>query len=251
MSIKLIGSHIILLNEVDSTNRFAADLLKEVRPDEGTIIVASNQTQGRGMEMNTWESEPFKNLTFTAILYPAFLHIDRQFDLNKAISLGVCDFIRQKVPDRKICIKWPNDIYIGDRKAAGILIRNSIFGNRFDSVIAGIGVNMNQESFPASLPNPVSVRNSTGREYDLEAELNALASTLDFRYNQLSKGETDAIDRDYLEALYRYKEWHNFELRGRIREARITGISSNGRLILDARDEPIAEFDIKEVRFIP
>lgn len=251
MTFKLIGNNIIRLKETDSTNRFALNLINEKRPAEGTLIIASNQTHGKGLETNTWESEPGKNLTFTIILYPGFLPIDKQFELNKVIALGVCDFIRQKVPDQKVSIKWPNDIYIGDRKTAGILIQNSIIGNRFDYVIAGIGMNINQENFSPALVNPVSIKNFTKKEYLLDEELNSVSLALNFRYTQFLRKEFETIDDNYLQALYRYREWHNFELEGRIREARITGISGYGHLILAARDETIHECGLKEVRFIP
>ena len=119
---KIIGSKIERINELGSTNNYAATQLLTKRLQEGTVFVANSQLDGRGQVSNKWESEPGKNLTFSILLFPDFLEIMRQFEISKAISLGVADFLKEHTD--QVSIKWPNDIYIGNRKVAGILIEN-------------------------------------------------------------------------------------------------------------------------------
>ena len=123
-----IGSYIERVDQLDSTNNYAASLLLTKRPPDGSVIVASSQIGGRGQGTNKWESEPDRNLTFSVILYPDFIDVTKQFEISKAISLGMVDFLRDYVEN--VSIKWPNDIYIGKAKVAGILMEYSIRKNK-------------------------------------------------------------------------------------------------------------------------
>ena len=146
---------IIRLHTVGSTNDYMIEQIRNGNINlEGTIVIADEQTSGKGMDINIWESEPGKNLTFSIFFKPDFLRADQQFLLNKSISLGVYDFIKSLVTHQKVTIKWPNDIYVGDKKIAGILINNTIAGNELFYSVAGIGVNINQQKFPGSCPQP-------------------------------------------------------------------------------------------------
>ena len=245
----MIGGNKIRLEQTDSTNMYLLRLMETERPEEGTVISAGYQTAGRGAESNAWESEAGKNLTFSFVLYPDFLAAEAQFTLNKFISLGITDYLRNIV-DKPVSIKWPNDIYIGNKKIAGILIQNGIQGNRFQFAVIGIGLNVNQDVFAGDAPNPVSIRMITGRSHDLDLVLDVLCGTIDKRYRQLINGEIPAIDRDYLGLLYRYGEKALYEINGKKVEARITGVSKYGRLQLEVPSQRIIECDMKEVVFI-
>ena len=131
-----IGQNHISLASVDSTNSFAKDLLTKEHPPEGTIISATTQLKGRGQAGNTWAAEGGKNLTVSYILYPNFLEAAQQFYLNMAISLAVKDCCEEQTGG-EFSIKWPNDIYYGDRKVAGILIENQLQGSQpaYDAVV--------------------------------------------------------------------------------------------------------------------
>jgi BirA family transcriptional regulator, biotin operon repressor / biotin---[acetyl-CoA-carboxylase] ligase len=247
---KIIGNNIIHLQQTNSTNSFAIELVRKGRPVEGTIVIADFQTRGKGLDNNYWESESGENLTFTIVLYPKFLQIEKQFGLNKVIALGVYDFVRQKVSDQKVSIKWPNDIYIGNNKVCGILIQNSITGSSFDYIIAGIGLNLNQLRFSANIQNPVSLRNITGKKYSIIESLKELSNYLNERYLELKLGHLREIDNDYLNVLYRFGQWNNFELGGKIYEAQIIGLSDYGQLIVETREKNIHECNIKDIKFI-
>jgi BirA family transcriptional regulator, biotin operon repressor / biotin---[acetyl-CoA-carboxylase] ligase len=250
MSNQIIGSQVIHLSETGSTNKYSMQLLKGGRPPEGTIVITDSQTQGRGMDTNTWESEPRKNLTFSIVLYPGFLPVEKQFSLNQAISLGLTDFVSKMVPAEKVTIKWPNDIYINDKKVCGTLIQNSVLGQKFDYVIAGIGLNINQVHFKSLAPNPVSMKNITGLEYNLDTLLNELCRILDNHYRQLKSGDSETIQKQYLSNLYRFNEWQQYSILGTECKARITGIGEYGQLLLQDSKENRYTCDLKEVVYL-
>jgi BirA family biotin operon repressor/biotin-[acetyl-CoA-carboxylase] ligase len=190
----IIGSNIIFHKNIASTNTCAALLLKKEKPPEGTIIYTNFQSAGKGQKGNKWVSEDGKNLLLSIILFPDMIRPEKQFCISMAISLGICDFLKGLIPVCKI--KWPNDIYAGDDKIAGILIENSIIGSYIESTVAGIGLNINQVNFPAFLPNPVSLKLITGKDHDPYKCLKELAAFLDRRYKQLVSGETAEIKED-------------------------------------------------------
>jgi len=224
-------------------------MLSKDRPEEGLVIITDHQTKGKGTDTNTWESEKGKNLTFSLILYPAF-GADQQFILNKAISLGIYDFLVDELPGKKISIKWPNDIYIGDKKACGILIQNSVMGNKLDYVVVGIGLNVNQTHFISDAPNPVSMKITTGKEYNLDEILQKLLHSIFNRYAKVKPETSKRIENEYQKALYRLNEWHNYLVKGLKINARITGTNGYGQLLLETETEKILICDLKEVKFL-
>ena len=239
---------LIHLNETGSTNSYAIELLSRSHPDEGTVIIADHQTSGKGMDSNTWESEAGKNLTFSLIIYPGFT-ADKQFLLNKALALGIYDFLCRELPNQKVSIKWPNDIYIADQKACGLLIQNSVTGNRFEHVVAGIGLNVNQTLFVSDAPNPVSLKMISGKQYDLDLVLKQLLNSISSRYSTLKPGAERKIEIDYQAALYRLLEWHDYMVKSTMMKARITGTNEYGQLILETSEAQVMACDVKEVRF--
>jgi BirA family biotin operon repressor/biotin-[acetyl-CoA-carboxylase] ligase len=246
----LIGNEVIRLKEVDSTNRYFMDWLSKERPAEGTVIIADNQTAGRGMDGTQWESAAGMNLTFSVVLYPDFLAPEAQFYLNKTISLGLADAIREILPGRDdIRIKWPNDIYVGDKKLAGTLIQNGVKGSRFDFAVIGIGLNVNQDYFPGEAANPVSLKISTGKDFELEDVFRIIAGQISLRYEQLRGAAKQQIDRDYLDILYRFRQLADFTYKGKLIRARITGVNRYGQLELEIPGDRIIEVDLKEIKF--
>ena len=248
----IIGNEIIRLKEVDSTNRFFMDWLTKEKPEEGAMVISDYQTAGRGTDGATWESEPSLNLTFSFVLYPSFLAIEAQFYLNKMISLGLVDLVRDVLPGSEdIRIKWPNDIYIGDQKVSGTLIQNGIKGSRFEFSVIGIGLNVNQELFQGEAANPVSLKMVAGYKFDLEAMLNKTLEKIEYRYNLLKQGLKQAIDDDYQKSLYRLQKLSGFTYKGNHIQAKITGVNRYGQLILEIPGEMIIECDLKEIKFEP
>ena len=246
----MIGDEIIRLKEVDSTNRFFMDWIRREKVGEGTLVISDHQSAGKGLDGSVWESEPSRNLTFSFVLYPAFLALEAQFYLNKVISLGLVDLVKEILPGRDdIRIKWPNDIYIGDRKVAGTLIQNGIIGSQFDFVVIGIGLNVNQASFIGDAVNPVSFFLASGQTFDLEEVLAKTIEKIEHRYMVLKQGDKQSIDEDYMLQLYRVQQLAGYTFKGKSIQAKITGVNSYGHLILEIPGGKIIECDLKEIKF--
>ncbi len=247
-----IGKFLIRLPEVDSTNIYAAQLLlSKTKPIDGTVVFTYRQTAGRGQYGSSWESEPDKNVALSLICYPSFLPAVRQFDLNKAVSLAVCDCIAALpgVPPEDVAIKWPNDLYIKDKKVAGILIQNTISGVGLQSSVIGIGLNVGQQMFQRA-PKATSLTVATGRVYDLDDCLQRLCECLERRYLFLQGGDRVKTDADYLSHLYLYRRESLFRYPGGKRfMGVITGVDETGRLILET-DEGEQRFGLKEIEFL-
>jgi BirA family biotin operon repressor/biotin-[acetyl-CoA-carboxylase] ligase len=242
--------NIIKLEKLNSTNEYALSLYRSnAALREGTVIITDNQTAGKGLDKNRWESEPGKNLTFSVCLFPHFLPVEKQFELNKALSLGIYDFVRETIPDEKVTVKWPNDIYINDEKVAGILINNTIKGDVLDFTVAGFGININQTEFYSDAPNPVSLIKFTGKELSLEESLDKINKKLNVRYEQLWASRFSQLDSDYLKSLYLFNKTHTFGFGGGTVEAKITGISEYGHLQLITSRGKKLECDLKEISF--
>lgn len=239
---------IIRLDEVDSTNSIlAAKYLNRGLP-EGSVVVASSQSKGRGLGQNKWHSEAGKNLTCSFVLYPEFLDASNQFYISKVISLAVADLVG--LYSDKVSIKWPNDIYVGDKKIAGLLIENSIERNSIKSSIIGIGLNVNQKDFPSGVPNPISLMNITKTKHDLEEILESFTNILEYRYSLLKNRELDVIDENYLSLLYRYKKLALFDVKGKRIAGSIEGVEPTGELIFKNDKSEIIHFGYKEIEYV-
>jgi BirA family transcriptional regulator, biotin operon repressor / biotin---[acetyl-CoA-carboxylase] ligase len=244
----IIGSKIIYSESLPSTNTYAAELLQGEELPDGTIIHTGYQTAGRGHKASKWESESGKNLLFSIVLRPDMIMPSEQFLISMTLSLGVCDFIRRFIPD--CTVKWPNDIYVKNDKIAGILVENQLTGNRIDSTIAGIGININQEKFRSDAPNPVSLTMLTGRKHDLKECLDLAAHDLDSRYKQLLKEDFDGIRDEYISRLFRLNEWSGYRDNTGMFRGRIKTIGVNGMLRIERSSGDLSEYSYKEVEFI-
>lgn len=221
---------IIYLDEVDSTNDTARAFLDAGRISGETLIIARFQRRGRGRGKRTWLSTRNMNLTVSYVFFPAFLSPSHQFYLSAIVSLAVYDVISYYA--NGVTIKWPNDIYVLNDKIAGILIENSIEGNKFTSCIAGIGINVNEKEFDPSLPNPTSLYLATGKMYDTDAVLDILISHLQSRTGLLKESKGDLLMKEYINKLYLLNRYFTYRTpAGRIM-AKIVGVDDFGRLNL-------------------
>lgn len=244
----MIGSTIVHLDTVDSTNNYAVRELLTKSLNEGTVFVAACQESGRGQGQSAWESARDKNLTFSIVLYPESIEIQNQFMISKSVSLGVLDFLSGFTTG--LSVKWPNDIYAGNRKIAGILIETAISSGKFSRAVVGIGLNVNQEVFYSDAPNPVSLKNLTGQSYELSGMLEGLCRKLDARYLQLINGSTGILNNDYQRYLYRFGQWALFRSGDAVFEGCITGVDAEGQLVMVTRQEEKKSFQFKEVQFL-
>ena len=240
-------SRIIRIPQTASTNKYLLQLSKQQTLTEGTALVTDQQTHGRGHGNSSWESEPGANLTFSILLYPSFIHASQQFILSKAISLAVYDFLSPLVAD--VAVKWPNDVYVAEQKIAGILIENFMIDDDLTKSIAGIGLNINQIHFLSDAPNPVSLRQLTGKIYLLENSLQTLHTCIANRYRMIIENE-EKLNSDYLQHLYRYGKMSRYSASGIFFNATITGINQYGMLEMTTNYGDHKTFGFKEVEFL-
>ena len=236
------------LEKTDSTNAYLQR--KQAETDiRNWVVSADEQTAGKGMGSNGWESATGKNLTFSMALDMGFLPAERQFLLSEAVPLGIIEVLDTLLPPEKLSVKWPNDIIFENRKLAGILINSTTKANMMGISIIGIGLNVNQMQFHDWPTRPISLKQITGKDYDLQALLEPIAENI---YNkvQILKKAPPTIEEVYLQRLYRYHTWADYEVGGEVFRLFMTGIDSFGRLqLLDMDNKPYC-FDIKEIRFI-
>lgn len=239
---------IINIDTAGSSNNKCLELLESQLPEEGTVIRVINQTEGKGQKDNKWHSEPESNLTFSVILYPGFLPNNRQFSLSKAIALSVADYVALFASDVKI--KWYNDILVKGRKVAGILIENIWQSDKIKASVVGVGLNMNQEKFPAWLPGAASLIHFTGVKFNLDESLKMLHNIIMGRYLQLQNKEFAQIDADYSNYLYGKNEVRTFIKDNSSFEALIVDVDERGYLHLKLTNGVIQHFGIDDIKML-
>lgn len=246
---KTIPPNIIHIPELASTNAYAKQLLEAELPPEGTVIITDFQTAGKGQDTHTWESAPGENILMTVILYPKSLDVSEQFSLSMAIALGIVDFLNPLLPDTKLHIKWPNDIYANNRKIGGILINNEIMGNAFRYVIAGIGINVNQLSFSKDIPNPVSIKELSGQDHNPFELAKNLSNHLLARYTQMDEAIESRHTEEYHAKLLGIHTWREYIHKGKKINAKIKGVNEFGHLLLETEADDIS-CDLGEIKFL-
>lgn len=244
-----VGQNLVELKQVDSTNTFLKNLLSKSTPvPEGTVIMAEDQFAGRGQRDNTWHAQPGKNLTFSILLNPGFLSVQQQFDLTRAVSLGVYDALYPLLRD-SLRIKWPNDIYYQNNKFGGMLIENILQGNRIKHSIIGIGLNVNQEEFHPSATNATSIKKILQRDYDLKTILAQICNKVEGYYLQLRMGRFAQMRELYQSRLYRLNEEHLFKSNGETFKGVIKNVTDEGLLIVHTgAGERL--YNLKEIEFL-
>lgn len=216
---------------------------------EGTVIMAENQYQGRGQQGNTWHAEPGKNLTFSLLLYPGFLPPEDQFSLNMVCSTAVHRALK-KLTGEGLRIKWPNDIYFRHRKIGGMLIENILSGSSIKASIIGIGINVNQEHFePALEQRAASLFQILHEHVNLVSLLAEICSQTEAAYLKFREGRYPELREEYLEILYLYREWAAYRQNGENFSGKITGISPQGKLMMET-GAGLREYNFKEIEFI-
>lgn len=255
------GKFLVHLPSVDSTNNYAKEYIANSSPIDGTVILADNQFAGRGQIGNKWMVEPNKNLTFSIVYNTSFLLATEQFYLNMAVSLGVwrameevflgCDSLKSANKTTTL-IKWPNDILANNLKIAGILIENTISGVYLKHSIIGIGLNINQSTFPAAI-KATSMKVIAQKELDRDIVLNIILSHIEKYYLSLKQKQYTKIKKEYLEHLFRIDELAHYKKQDSVFEGIIRGVEDNGNLIMETNtngNSTIEKFAFKEISFI-
>ncbi len=225
-----------------STNEKASQL----SGDEGTIIITDDQTNGKGQRGNSWESAPYKNLTFSLVLKPIFLPIQEQFKLTQVISLGIANAVQTFV-SKTVKVKWPNDIYVDNKKIGGVLIQNNVKGQQIEYSIIGVGLNVNQIKFET--PNAVSLSNLLGRPLVLNTVLNEVLASIYEHYSFLKNGNSTILEQEYLKILYQRNEWKKYKAAEEEFAGKIIGIDPLGRLLIET-ETAVKCFQNQEITFL-
>lgn len=215
-----------------STNTLLKELI--AKGQEPKFIYAGYQTAGRGQTGNSWESEEGKNLLCSILLPP-----DKNlYFLNIAVGVAILRLLGED-----FTIKWPNDIYWRDKKVAGILVENAIIGNEVKYSIAGIGLNVNQTEFRSDAPNPVSLKQITGKEYDIDALMQRL-------YEAIQAVLKEDVWAEYKDHLYRREGFWPFEDKNGVFEARIEDVLPTGEIVLCDKSGQNRHYGFKQIKYI-
>lgn len=217
------------------------------RLPEFYTVSAGFQKAGRGQGKNSWFSDAGENI-LCSILFRPRVPASRQFLFNQYFSLTVRKFLLQYI--QEVQIKWPNDIYIGEKKIAGILIEHSVTGDQISRTIAGIGLNINQKEFPASLPNPTSLYLETGKKYDVNTLTAELVSYCKSEYVNLSEQKAPELQAEYLACLYRFDDFYQYEIGCEHVIAKIERVDAFGRLLLSEKNGKKRCCGMKEIAFV-
>lgn len=245
----MIGNNIKHLVTVDSTNTHAQYLLSVGHEPDGTIIISSNQNNGRGMQQNSWQSEKGMNLTFSIIIYPHFLEINNVFSLNQFVSLAICNSVIE-LTGLTFKVKWPNDVMYENSKICGILIENNLRGNRIVNSVIGIGLNVNQTVFLNFIPKATSLKLITSLYFDLNTVLKLVCKKLNEYYEILKQGDYRFLYLDYQKNLFRFNEEHLFKKNDVYFKGVIKGVQADGKLIIADDHNTSSIIDVKEIQFV-
>jgi BirA family biotin operon repressor/biotin-[acetyl-CoA-carboxylase] ligase len=239
---------IIKFDELDSTNNYLKQLAREQSLAERTVVIAEFQSGGRGQQGNSWFSTKGDNLLFSLLVRPKNLLASEMFIISCITSLAIEKTLSPFAGN--IRIKWPNDIYWNDKKIAGILIENNLQEGFVQRSVIGVGLNVNEQSFPDYLPNPVSLCQITKTKHDKTQILDTFLCEFDALYQQFERGASLEIKKEYMQNLYRANDYYWFEDDNGKFSAKIADILPSGHLVLKTKEGEEKKYAFKEVRFV-
>lgn len=239
----------IELNEINSTNTYLSEKLLSGEITEPTTVYTHSQTKGKGMGQNIWVSDDNSNVLFSIALFTT-VKSEEIFKVSLATSMAIFEFLKLKGIKTKI--KWPNDIYYNGKKVGGILIENKLDGNLVKASIIGVGINLNQEKFPKWLPNPISLKNITGKEYDVEEFVTGISEMVEKNLNEIKDVPFSDLRLNYLLNLYRFGEIAMWKIQGIKDEisGSIVDVKPSGKIVVQAVSGQLCECDIKEIKLL-
>lgn len=242
------------LSNIDSTSTELRRRMSANELPHGYCISADFQTNGHGQATNHWESEDGKNLLFSLLLRPTIIPAAEQFIITELVTLALINTLQDEIR-QEITIKWPNDIYVGNNKLCGILIENALCGPTIDTCIVGIGININQEIFTSNAPNPVSLKQYSGRNHDCDSIFDEIYQNILAYYDYLvdnwhNQEIKELLHGEYMNHLYRRSGYHKYSTPdGEHFSAEIEDISPQGYLTLRTQSGELRTFAFKEVIF--
>ncbi len=231
--------------QLTSTN----DEAQDPKYRHADLIRADVQTAGRGQRGHCWQSASGENLLCTLILEPQFLRAAQQFSLLEAVALGLADALASLGVTPRI--KWTNDMYVGDRKIAGVLIEHALCGTMLRRTMVGIGLNVNQIEFNPALPNPTSLCLATGRRFGVDEVTEVMHAAVMRRYERLAAGDGAALHEEYVSMLWHINKEQRFRSPdGREYTATIRGVAPAGDLLLEHPDGTRTAQPFRSLEFV-
>ena len=244
----MIGHPFTVLDSIDSTNNYAAERIDRGKAGHGAAFMALEQTAGKGQRGKSWSSHAGENIILSVVLDTTEMPVNTPFLLNAAVALAAFDLFKKYAPD-ETSIKWSNDIYWRNRKAAGILIENKFIGTRWNWAVAGIGININQTKFDADLAKKaVSLKQITGKDFDCMALAKELCRFLDERFNRYKTQQFQALLQAYNENLFKRNQSVQLKYQNRIFHGIIRNADEQGNLWIDGA--PKSFFTFGEIEWI-
>ena len=238
---------LIKVDATDSTNLHLKSLLLNATLADYTVVSAAQQLKGRGQRGAEWQSDPYKNLTFSVLKKHTGLTVKKSFVLNIVVSLSIYNVLHElNIPD--LSIKWPNDIMSDTSKIAGILIENTFQGTSISSSILGIGLNINQLIFKG-LDSASSLKKITGITYNCDGVLHRVVEQLKYNFKRLAEGRGEALWKAYISVLFKKDTISNFtDTRQNVFKGCIKGVAKDGKLLITLEDSSQKSFDFKELK---
>lgn len=234
-----------------STNQYMSDLLSAGQEIDGLCVRAGFQEAGKGQAENSWHSEKDKNLLISLGFDFSFLQAAKQFFITQLASVACLQVLRTFLPEAKLTVKWPNDLFVGDKKIGGMLISNTIDGQNLQRTIIGLGINLNQTCFPETIGNPVSVMQLTGKQLDVGIFQQKLLDSFAAHLVCLKTEEGQKVlEKNYLGQLYAFDEFRLYDVNGQKKRLKITGIGEFGYLLTADEQGKTWQFDMKEIGFL-
>lgn len=235
---------------VDSTNSELLRRLQQApKPPHGFFLTTDEQTAGRGQQGSRWDAPAGQNLLGSLALYPHFLAASELFYLLKAVAVGLTNALRQLAPGCTFQLKWPNDVLVGRRKVAGILLENTLLGSHVEASVVGIGLNVNQQVFAQALRGRASsLALAVGHVLDLQSVTDAVHRNVLTAFDALAHHHVRVHDQAYLAQLYRYQEWHRYLAAGEHFDGMIVGVTPQGKLAVQ-RQSRLVYFSPKDIHF--
>ena len=250
MIIFILIMKIIKLNAIDSTNTFLKELCRDNPIDNFTVVYSDHQLNGRGQMNSNWDSEPYKNLTFSILVKFPSLEVNKQFYISMMVSLAIYEVVKSYVKV-SVTVKWPNDIMTANKKVCGILIENSVKRSVIQHSIIGIGLNVNQEVF-MNLPNATSLKNCTGEEHNLDLILKKIIDSIQSYSKLIYEKQYEFLKARYVKHLYKFRKPSMFKytIDNKNFMGIIVDILENGKLHIELENEKTKAFDMKEIEFL-
>jgi|JI9StandDraft_1071089.scaffolds.fasta_scaffold154066_2 BirA family biotin operon repressor/biotin-[acetyl-CoA-carboxylase] ligase len=236
-----------ILDTVDSTNNYAMAKLHAGLAKHGMAWFALEQTAGKGQRGREWLSQPGENIALSVVVAPAGLFASQPFVFNMTIANACFNFLTTYFTE-ELTIKWPNDLYVSDRKAGGILIENIYQGSAWKWAVVGVGINVNQLFFDQNLKNPVSIRQETGKSYDTTALARNLHQAILDELNRSGRSTANEILKSYNQRLYKRNKTVRLKRQNIVFETNIREVNKFGQLL--TTDSIDRQFEFGEVEWL-